>query len=240
MILVQGFPLLDCRGDAFMYSFNAVKQILKTCIDSLVDNFIRNPFIHRCEHSFHFELFTMLSTHKDLRDLFPIGSSGYMTSLVHKEWPEPLRREGKTDRGKVDLAILNREDLMDPVAASKKSGLLPQRVRPFKEKEVFARGFLMPAFVVELGLNYKVATHLKPDHDKLLNSGYSKGAKDRGAYLVHFWQPRTRTGIPEKELKAIKDFIANGPQVEIAVAVFGESHIWVKHLSDKVITEIPI
>lgn len=223
-----------------MYSFDSVKKILETSIDSLVDNFIRNPYTHRCEHSFHFELFTMLSTHKDLSDLYPIGSSGYMTSLVHKEWPEPIRRKGKNGRGKVDLAILNREDLRDPVGASKKSGLLPQRVQPFKEIEVFTRGFLMPAFIVELGLNYKVATHLRPDHDKLLNSGYSINTKDRAAYLVHFWQPRTHNGIPENELQAINDFITNGPQVAIAVAVFAKSHVWVKHLSDKVLTKRPI
>jgi hypothetical protein len=228
------------RGWFFVYSFDSVKKILETSIDSLVDNFIREPYIHRCEHSLHCELYTMLTSHRALQGLYPIGNSPYKASLVHKEWPEPLRRKGKRGRGKVDLAILNREDLMDPVAASKKSGLLPQRVRPFKEIEVFARGFLMPAFVVELGLNYEVATHLKPDHDKLINSGYSKSIQDKAAYLVHFWQPRTRNGIPEKELKAIKDFIANGPQVEIAVAVFAKSHVWVKHLSDKGITEIPI
>ncbi len=37
----------------------------------------------------------------------------------------------------------------------------------------------MPAFVVELGLNYEVATHLKPDHDKFINSGYSKSIQDK-------------------------------------------------------------
>lgn len=221
----------------FVYSFDSVKKILETSIDSLVDNFIRNPFVHRCEHSLHCELYTMLTSHRALQGLYPIGNSPYKASLVHKEWPEPLRRKGKRGRGKVDLTILNREDLKDPVGASKKSGLLPQRVRPFKEIEVFTRGFLMPAFIVELGLNYKVGTHLQPDHDKLLNSGYSEGAKDRVAYLVHFWQPRTRNGIPEKELQAIKDFIANGPQVAIAVAVFAKSHVWVKHLSEKVLTK---
>jgi len=222
-----------------VYSFEGVKQILETSIDSLVDNFIKEPYIHRCEHSLHCELYTMLTSHRALQGLYPIGNSPYKASLVHKEWPEPLRRKGKRGRGKVDLAILNREDLMDPVAASRKSGLLPQRVRPFKEIEVFTRGFLMPAFIVELGLNYKVATHLRPDHDKLLNSGYSKGGKDRGAYLVHLWQPHR--GIKDKKVvwKDLNAFISTS-NVEVAIVVFTASHIWVKHLSDKVITETPI
>ncbi len=97
----------------------------------------------------------------------------------------------------------------------------------------------MPAFVVELGLNYKVATHLKPDHDKLLNSGYSKGGKDRGAYLVHLWQPHR--GIKDKKVvwQGLNAFISTAG-VGVAVVVFTNSHIWVKHLSDKVITETPI
>ena len=222
-----------------MYSFDSVKKILETSIDSLVDNFIREPYIHRCEHSLHCELYTMLTSHRALQGLYPIGNSPYKASLVHKEWPEPLRRKGKRGRGKVDLAILNREDLMDPVAASRKSGLLPQRVRPFKEIEVFTRGFLMPAFIVELGLNYKVATHLRPDHDKLLNSGYSKDTKDRAAYLVHLWQPHK--GIKDRTVvwQDLNAFISTS-NVEVAVVVFTDSQIWVKHLSDKVITETPI
>ena len=188
----------------------------------------------------------MLTSHGALQGLYPIGNSPYKASLVHKEWPEPLRRKGKRGRGKVDLAILNREDLMDPVAASRKSGLLPQRVRPFKEIEVFTRGFLMPAFIVELGLNYKAATHLRPDHDKLLNSGYSKDTKDRAAYLVHLWQPhkgiKDKTDKNDKKGYEVEDLEAliGTAKVEVAVAVFTDSHIWVKHLSDKVLTGRPL
>lgn|GEM_PF-690354 len=223
-----------------MYSFDSVKKILETSIDSLVDNFIREPYIHRCEHSLHCELYTMLTSHRALQGLYPIGVSGRKASLVHKEWPEPFLREGKKKRGNVDLAILSIEDLAHPLIASENQRLLPQSARGMKEEAVFIKGYLKPDFIVEMGLNYEVSKHLKSDQSKLVNSGYSKSIQDKAAYLVHFWQPRTRNGIPEKELKAIKDFIANGPQVEIAVAVFAKSHVWVKHLSDKGITEIPI
>lgn len=219
----------------FSYSFKGEKKILETSIDSLVDNFIREPYIHRCEHSLHCELYTMLPSHRALQGLYPIGNSPYKASLVHKEWPEPIRREGKSGRGEVDLAILNREDLMDPVGASKKSGLLPQRVRPFKEIEVFTGGFLMPSFIIELGLNYKVANHLWPDHNKLLNSGYSKNTKDRAAYLVHLWQPHK--GIKDK---TDKNDEKGYDGVEVAVAVFTGTHVLVKHLSDKVLTRRPL
>jgi len=227
----------------FVYSFDSVKKILETSIDSLVDNFIREPYIHRCEHSLHCELYTMLTSHRALQGLYPIGNSPYKASLIHKEWPEPSIRADKKKRGNVDLAILSFEDLAHPLIASENQGLLPQNAHGMKEEAVFIKGYLKPDFIVEMGLNYEVSKHLKSDQAKLLNSGYSKNIQGKTAYLVHFWQPRTRThsnGIPEKELQAIKNFIVNDPQVEIAVAVFAKSHIWVKHLSDKVITEIPI
>ncbi len=219
-----------------MYSFDSVKKILETSIDSLVDKFIKNPYTHRCEHSLHCELYTMLTSHRTLQGLYPIGDSGRKTSLVHKEWPEPFLREGKKRRGNVDLSILSVEDLAHPLVASETQGLLPQNAHRMKEEEVFTHGYLKPDFIVEMGLNYEVSKHLDSDQAKLVNSGYSKSTKDRAAYLVHFWQPRTRNGIPKKELQAIKDFIANGPQVAIAVVVFAKSHVWVKHLSDKVLT----
>ncbi len=87
-----------------MYSFEGVKQILETSIDSLVDNFIKEPYIHRCEHSLHCELYTMLTSHRALQGLYPIGNSPYKASLVHKEWPEPSIRIDKNRRGNVDLA----------------------------------------------------------------------------------------------------------------------------------------
>ena len=33
-----------------MYSHKTAKDILEAAIDSLVDNFARKPYIHRCEH----------------------------------------------------------------------------------------------------------------------------------------------------------------------------------------------
>lgn len=205
-----------------MYSFEGVKQILETSIDSLVDNFIKEPYIHRCEHSLHCELYTMLTSHRALQGLYPIGNSPYKASLVHKEWPEPSIRIDKNRRGNVDLAILNIDDL-----ATADDGL-----------NSFTEGRIRPDFIVEIGLNYPIE-HLKNDCSKLDNSGYrsSKGKKE--AYLVHFWQPHK--GIKDKNVvwQDLNAFISTS-NVEVAVVVFTDSHIWVKHLSDKVIMETPI
>ena len=56
---------------------------------------------------------------------------------------------------------------------------------------------------------------------------------------MHLWQPHK--GIKDKsiELQNLNAFISTAG-VEVAVVVFTDSHIWVKHLSEKVITEIPI
>jgi len=137
-----------------VYSFDSVKKILETSIDSLVDNFIREPYIHRCEHSLHCELYTMLTSHRALQGLYPIGDSGRKASLVHKEWPEPLIREGKNRRGNVDLAILNIDDL-----AAAENGI-----------NSFTEGRINPDFIVEIGLNYPIE-HLENDYCKLDNSG---------------------------------------------------------------------
>ncbi|HOP31305.1 MAG TPA: hypothetical protein PKZ64_17170 [Spirochaetota bacterium] len=205
-----------------MYSFDGVKQILETSIDSLVDNFIREPYIHRCEHSLHCELYTMLISHRALQGLYPIGKSPYKASLVHKEWPEPSIRGGKNKRGNVDLAILNIDDLATAV-----DGI-----------NSFTEGRIRPDFIVEIGLNYRIE-HLENDNSKLENSGYKSGNEKKAAYLVHLWQPHK--GIKDKsiELQNLNAFISTAG-VEVAVVVFTDSHIWVKHLSEKVITEIPI
>jgi len=205
-----------------MYSFNGAKQILETSIDSLVDNFIRELYIHRCEHSLHCELYTMLTSHRALQGLYPIGDSGRKTSLVHKEWPEPLIREGKNRRGNVDLAILNIDDL-----AAAKDGI-----------NSFTEGRINPDFIVEIGLNYPIE-HLEKDDGKLDNSGYTSSNKEKAAYLVHLWQPHKGIKNVNEEFKRLERF-ASKTKMEVAIAVFTDSQIWIKHLSDKALTKIPI
>jgi hypothetical protein len=112
----------------------------------------------------------MLTSHRALQGLYPIGNSPYKASLVHKEWPEPSIRGDKNRRGNVDLAILNIDDL-----ATADDGL-----------NSFTEGRIRPDFIVEIGLNYPIE-HLENDYIKLDNSGYKSIKGKKEAYLVHLW-----------------------------------------------------
>jgi len=217
-----------------MYSFEGVKKILETSIDSLVDNFVREPYIHRCEHSLHCELYTMLASHRALQGLYPIGSSGRKASLVHKEWPEPFTREGHTRRGNVDLAILSDKDLAHPLESSRENDVFPSNATNLSEIDIFTGGYLRPDFVVEIGLNYPFE-HLESDYKKLLNSRYSKGNGNKEAYLVHLWQPHNTAALDD--IKGIQSLILKA-DVNIAAVIFTKSEILIKHLSDKDLSPI--
>lgn len=120
-----------------MYDNATVKEILEIAIDSLVDNFTREPYIHRCEHSIHCELYTMLFIHRALQGVYPFkGNGNQNTALIHKEWPETIAMPDKQGRrGNFDIAILDPVDI------------------PKHTVTDFINGHIHPAFVVEMGLN---------------------------------------------------------------------------------------
>jgi len=202
-----------------MYSDVTAKEILETAIDSLVRNFCEQPYIHRCEHSLHCELYSMLTVHRAFQGLYSIRGTDYKTALVHKEWPETEARPDKSGRrGNFDIAILNPETLHDE-AKGKKSG------EPTRSISDFYEGRFKPAYVVEIGLNY-YTSHLEADFEKLKNSGFKSNA-----YLVHLWQPHR--GIREKELNELDVFMKKC-ELNLAVAVFtAKDTILLKSLSDK-------
>jgi hypothetical protein len=187
-------------------SHGTVKEILETAIDSLVDNFTREPYIHRCEHSIHCELYSMLTVHRALQGLHRLrGDAGRSTNLIHKEWPETKPRpEKRRRRGNFDLAILDPEDI------------------PEHTVEDFTAGRIRPAFVVEMGLNYGL-DHLKDDDRKLKNSGCCCG------YLVHLWQPHK--GISDAEIRSLQQWLPTAAS-SVAAVVFASSGPMVKHLTD--------
>src|SRR3984957_6712471 len=78
-------------------------------ISSLVDTFVRAPYLHRVEHSFHAEVIPELRKHEQLRACVGIGASG-LTQLIHKEWPETVVRGGRGKtverRGLFDIVVL--------------------------------------------------------------------------------------------------------------------------------------
>lgn len=190
-----------------MYSYETVKKILETAIDSLVDNFAREPYIHRCEHSIHCELYNMLVVHRALQGLRHLGENeGWSTTLIHKEWPETKARPEKNGRrGNFDLAILD-----------------PEEISKHSVKD-FTAGLISPAFVVEMGLNYGLS-HLQNDHEKLKNSGCKDG------YLVHLWQPHK--GITDGDVKKLLEWLPSSKNI-VAAVVFIKGVPMVKHLHDQ-------
>jgi hypothetical protein len=189
----------------------SVKNILEKAINRLIDDFICNPYKHRCEHSIHCELYNMLSAEEALQGLHPFKDDEnheWKTGLIHKEWPELERRDGHRRRGNSDLTILDPNDILK------------------RKRTEFTEGRIPPKFVVELGLNYNL-DHLKLDDEKLNNSKIEYG------YLVHLWQPhRTILG---NEVKDQKNWCKGRKYV--ALGVFKERTILVKHLEDKEVKE---
>ena len=193
-----------------MYDEGTVKSLLETAINSLVDNFAKEPYLHRVEHSVHCELYSMLNVHRALQGTYKLEDSERSTSLIHKEWPETNARKGR--RGNFDLAILS------PLEISKHT------------LNDFTEGFIVPDFVIEMGLNYPLK-HLEDDHSKIRNSK----CMDNG-YLVHLWQPHN--GITKKLPELINWCKKN--HNNLAAAVFDGKDIWIKHLSDLELKKVRI
>lgn len=194
-----------------MYDVKTVKQLLEAAIDSLINNFISEPYLHRVEHSIHCELYSMLSVHRSLQGIYSIGDSSWKTGLIHKEWPEKTRRPERTKRGNFDLAILNPNNILQSTI------------------ETFSSGKIDPDFVIEMGLNYRL-NHLVDDKDKFSNSGLA-----HNGYLVHLWQPCR--GITSNDLAELIRWSSN-TKANLAAAVYDGNRIYRKHLADSKLTEL--
>jgi len=195
-----------------MYEPITVKLLLEAAIDSLIDNFIAEPYLHRVEHSMHCELYSMLSVHRSLQGIYPIGNSLKKTGLIHKEWPEKIvRKEKKERRGNFDLAILNPENILKA------------------DIETFTSGRIEPDFAIEMGLNYNL-DHLTNDAYKLKNSGIIKYG-----YLIHLLQPSK--GITSSKLQELISW-SSTPACNLASAVFDGDLVFRKRLTDNILIEV--
>jgi hypothetical protein len=155
------------------------KLEIEKSIDQLIREFIKHPYLHRCEHSLHCDLYKSLTEKRIFNGKHPLKST--TTQLVHKEWPETELRPGKTKRGNFDFGILSPYSL------------------PSCSNLDFWNGYIKPAFVIEIGLNYNLRGHLSPDSDKLDNSKVDNG------YLIHLVRPEKDTD--KNNSQTVENFI---------------------------------
>jgi hypothetical protein len=118
-------------------------------IMELADEFRVHPFLHRVEHSLHARLIQLLGEQGHLGGRYPIGESGFLTQLIHKEWPETTPRKkadqsGDRRRESFDIAVLTPGQLRQATC------------------EQCAAGRIAAPIVIELGLNYS-GRHLAGD-----------------------------------------------------------------------------
>ena len=186
--------------------------LVEEAIGSLVDRFVRAPYLHRVEHSFHAELISELRRRKKLRACVEIGTSGRTTQLIHKEWPETVVRGG---RGKT----VERRGLFDVVV------LAPAQ---FGEVtlEQFLQGRIEPPIVIEVGLDYGL-THIDGDIDKFRTS------KVPHPYLIHLSRIGPRVEAVENRINGIA---TSAPGLRVAYVHHRTGGIALKGLNDSAVS----
>lgn len=130
---------------------------VERAINGFLEEFVSFPYLHRVEQSVHVRLFELLIGEPALGGVWPIGSSGHVTQLVHKEWPETGPHRGT--RGHFDLAILG-----------------PNQLRA-AHTDHFTGGYIEAGIAIEMGLNAS-KDHLSDDRVKLQTN------QVRAGYLV--------------------------------------------------------
>jgi hypothetical protein len=193
----------------------AVKAV-EASITKLIDEFRAQPFIHRVEHSLHVRLMQLLSEWEHLRGWYPIGSSGFKTQLIHKEWPETRPRKKKPElivdrrRGSFDVAVLAPSQF-------KKATL-----------EQFTVGRIDAPIVIELGLGYW-NDHLSGDREKLTNS------RVQHPYLVHLSR---MPSDHQKKTEAIIAGIEAPTQIAYVHHDLEQKKVYFRYLGSPEITQI--
>jgi hypothetical protein len=185
--------------------------LVEDAVGSLVDRFVRAPYLHRVEHSFHAELISELRRHPKFRPCVEIGTSGHTTQLIHKEWPETVVRGGRRK-------TVERRGLFDIVV------LAPAQ---FEEVtlEQFLQGRIEPPIAIEVGLDYGLE-HMDGDIDKLLTS------KVPHPYLIHLSRIGPRVKAVEDR---INEIATSAPGLQVAYVHYETGSVTVKRLNDSAV-----
>jgi hypothetical protein len=179
-------------------------QIVEKSLDKLIKEFLETPYLHRVEHSLHAHFINILTQNAELTGKYEIGSTGEMTQLIHKEWPETTPRPEKgARRGNFDISILS-----------------PDLLKSCASIDAFDTGRLPAQIVIEFGLKY-AWDHLAGDKAKLKNSNPKHG------YLVHLVRD------DERDQNAEKIILANdAPSIKTAYAYVSRSMALYKNVND--------
>lgn len=182
------------------------RSLVEQAIDHLLQEFLEVPYLHRVEHSIHARLITLLTSSTELSERYPLGGTGAVTQLVHKEWPETTARAGNR-RGNFDLAILS-----------------PSLVQGCISLDVFRQGRLPAPFVIEIGLDYD-ARHLAGDAAKLMNS------RPKYGYLMHLVRETPR----DRRVEQIIEHLEERAGIQTAYASVSRAETVLKLVNEKVI-----
>jgi hypothetical protein len=187
-----------------------IKPIVEETINGVLDEFIKFPYLHRVEHSFHTQLVERLRQSSEINERVNIGDE--KTQLIHKEWPENNDQDSRSRRGNFDIAILSPNQFNS---------------KPKPNIDDFSKGLIPAPIVIECGLNYSVK-HLKDDLDKIINN------KPKYGYLIHL----VRDAADEQE-KIEKEGVferAEKNGYKIVYACVNGKNVKYKHLDESNIT----
>ena len=123
------------------------KQVEK-CIEYIIDEFVKNPYLHRVEHSLHCEIYKILEN-KLIENNIITNRLGFKVCLIQKEWPHPENIDNSRRRGNYDLVILGYDSLINSTLNNYLIG---------KNIEINT--------AIEVGLNYSIK-HLEKDCETL-------------------------------------------------------------------------
>jgi hypothetical protein len=198
------------RAERNDFPLDAVER----AINNGIDDFMKMPYRHRVEHSFHCDLYRGLIGVPELNQKLVVGS--FVTRMVHKEWPETKPRPHKGNRrGNFDLAILD----------AWSSALNGVSIKQFRE------GRIVPEVAIEVGLDRNLQ-HLEEDVQKLRDSKVVHG------YVIHLvrQQHRLQSRIQDCVRMLMEDEKAGGPRIAFA-QLLPNGVIRYRHLNETEIGE---
>lgn len=147
------------------------QEQVNNAIKNFCGNFIKNPYLHRCEHSLHVSLYNELIEQCSEKFICNNGEK-YETNYIHKEFPGRKKTDTSTnklvDRTQIDIVILAKKQQTDSV-------------------KNFLEGNFDIDYSFELSLEYGIR-HLCWDIFKFITG--SNKSIDHKNYIIHLYHKK--------------------------------------------------